>query len=199
MSSKQTSAYGDAATRRTILEATRELLLERGSAIRLNEVAVRAGTSRQAIYLHFGNRQGLVLALVRHMDETLDLPDQLSRVYEADEGHELLARTMRLNTEFWGKVAPVASILVANQEDDVLRSAWRDRMAFRRGTFRRVAERLEEIGDLATYWKVSDAGDLLYATTHFDSWRELTEGLGWSDDRYVEAMTKLLARALLGK
>ena len=28
-------------------------------------------------------------------------------------------------------------------------------------------------------------------------WRELVVELGWSDDRYVESMTRLLSRALL--
>lgn len=190
--------YGDPETRQHILEVTQELLVEHGSALRLQEVAERAGVSRQAVYLHFGNRQGLLLALVRHMDETLELGDLLAHVYAATDGRQLLERAMRLSTEFWGKVAPVASVLVGSQEDDALRSAWRDRMAFRRGTFRRMAERLDELGELASSWNVDDASDLLYALTHFDSWRELTGELGWSDDHYAEAMSALLGRALLG-
>ena len=91
----------------------------------------------------------------------------------------------------------MASVLVGSQEDDALREAWRDRMAFRRGTFRRMAERLDELGELASSWDVGDASDLLYAVTHFDSWRELTDELGWSDDHYVDAMSTLLGRALL--
>ena len=35
---------------------------------------------------------------------------------------------MRLSTEFWAKVAPVASVLAGSQEDDALREAWQDRM-----------------------------------------------------------------------
>lgn len=190
-------AYGDPGTRERILAVTRRLLVERGSRLRLQAVAERAGVSRQALYLHFGDRQGLILALVRHMDETLELSEQLAHVLAAEDGHQLLERAMRLSTEFWEQVAPVASVLVASQEDDALRAAWRDRMAFRRGTFRQMAERLDELGELAPAWEVDDAADLLYAVTHFDSWRELTEGLGWSDDRYVEAMSRLLGRALL--
>jgi AcrR family transcriptional regulator len=172
-------------------------LIERGSALKLQQVAERAGVSRQALYLHFGDRQGLILALVRHMDETLDLADRLEHVYVAEGGDQLLDRAVRLSSEFWTKVAPVANMLVGNLEDDALRSAWRDRMAFRRGTFRRMAERLSELGELAPPWEVDDAADLLYAVTHFDSWRELTGELGWSEDHYVEAMSALLRRALL--
>lgn len=197
MSSKAGRDYGDPETRERILEVTRDLLVERGLGLRLQEVATRAGVSRQALYLHFGDRQGLILALVRHMDETLQLADHLAHVYAAKEGRQLLERAMRLNTEFWGKVAPVAGVLVGGQEDDALRAAWRDRMTFRRGTFRRMVERLDEMGELAPSWSVDDASALLYAVTHFDSWRELTGELGWNDDRYVEEMSSLLGRALL--
>lgn len=199
MSSDSPRDYGDPETRHRILEVTRELLLMRRSGLRLQEVAERAGVSRQALYLHFGDRQGLILALVRHMDETLELGDLLAHVYAAKDGRQLLERAMRLSTEFWRKVAPVASVLMATPEDDALRAAWRDRMAFRRATFQRMVERLDELGDLASSWDVDDASDLLYALTHFDSWRELTGELGWSDDHYVEAMSTLLGGALLGE
>ena len=190
--------YGDPETRRRILEVTRQLLVEHGSALRLQAVAERAGVSRQALYLHFGDRQGLILALVRHMDETLELRDLLAHVLAAEDGRELLERAVRLNTDFWAQVAPVASVLLASEEDD-LRAAWRDRMTFRRGTFRQMVERLHELGELSPSWDVDDASDLLYAVTHFDSWRELTNDLRWTDDRYVAAMTTLLSRALLAE
>ena len=61
-----------------------------------------------------------------------------------------------------------------------------------------MAERLDELGELGSSWDIDDASDLLYAVTQFDSWRELTGELGWSDDHYVEAMSTLLGRALLG-
>lgn len=198
MSSDVERDYGAPETRQRVLEVTRELLVERGSGLSLQEVAARAGVSRQALYLHFGDRQGLILALVRQMDETLQLADLLAHVYAAKNGRQLLERAMRLSTEFWRKVAPVAGVLVGSQEDDVLRAAWRDRMAFRRATFRRMAEQLDDMGELAPSWSVDDASALLYAVTHFDSWRELTGELGWSDDHYVEALGSLLGRALLG-
>ena len=196
MSSNPQRAYGDPETRRRILEVTRQLLVESGSDLKLQAVAERAGVSRQALYLHFGDRPGLILALVRHMDETLALRQLLAHVLAAEEGHQLLERAVRLSTEFWAKVAPVASVLLASQEDD-LRAAWRDRMTFRRQTFRQMVERLHELSELSPSWEVDDASDLLYAVTHFDTWRELTGELGWTDDRYVDAMSRLLGAALL--
>jgi AcrR family transcriptional regulator len=196
--SSDPSAYGAPSTRLAILEAARTVLELRGPKLGLAEVAERAGVSRQAVYLHFGDRAGLVLALVRDMDETLDLVGSLAHVHAADNGAELLERAMRLNTEFWAAVAPVAAILrAAEVEDEGLRAAWRDRMRFRQLTFRRMVEQIAATDGLAADLNIDTASALLYAVAHFDPWRELTGELAWSDDEYVEHLASLLARALL--
>lgn len=188
--------FGDPGTRKRLLEVAWELLIEHGSSLQLKQVAERAGVSRQALYLHFGDREGLVLALVRHMDESLELDELLARVYSATSGAQLLERAMRLNTEFWGKVAPVAELLSASR-GDALAAAWRDRMTYRRKTFHRMAKQLADADELAPPWDARGAAEVLYGVSHFDSWRELTAELGWSDDQYVERMSTLLGRALL--
>jgi AcrR family transcriptional regulator len=198
VSSKPKPDYGNPKTREQVIEAARQVLIERGAALRLRDVADRAAVSRQALYLHFGDREGLILALVRHIDEELELDLALEHVHAAETGADLLERVMRLNTEFWGKVAPVAVVLNRSKgEDNALHAAWRDRMAYRRSTFRRIADDLRGRGELAEAWKPEDAADVLFSITHFDSWSELTQELGWTDDRYVEAMTRLLTAALL--
>lgn len=197
MSSVPPHNYGDPQTRTRILDVARASLVERGSSLRLSDIARDAAVSRQALYLHFGDRDGLLLALVRHIDETLGLSEDLDRVLAARSGRELLEQATRLSADFWEEVAPVAMILTRSPEDGALHTAWRDRMAFRRSAFQRMADRLEELGELDAPWAVEDAGDLLYATTHFDSWAELTRELGWSTDRYVQTLSRLLARALL--
>lgn len=191
-------AYGDPKTRERILAVAESLLVEEGRGLRLGEVAKRAGVSRQALYLHFGDRSGLILALVRQIDEKLELADRLAHVRAADTGSELLRRAMRLNTEFWTQVAPVAAVLSRSEgEDDALYAAWRDRMRYRREAFGGMAAELADRGHLAPGWTAEDVADLLYATTHFDSWSELTKELDWGDDRYVEAMSRFLGDAIL--
>ncbi len=192
------AAYGDPGTRTRLLEVTRELVADRGASLKLSEVAERAGVSRQAVYLHFGDRSGLLLALVHFMDETLDLGRSLAHVEAAPTGAELLERAMRLNARFWSAVAPVAQVLVAAQHDDeALGAAWRDRMEFRRMAFGRMIQRIVDQQELAAEWAVEDASALLYAVAHLDTWWALTDQLGWSEDHYVEAMSRLLGRSLL--
>lgn len=192
------AGYGAPATRRRILDATWEVVTEQGVRLKLADVAARASVSRQAVYLHFGDRAGLLVGLVQHMDETLDLADALAAVHAAPDGPTLLEAAMRLNTTFWAHVLPVAQVLAAAQHDDeALGTAWRDRMRFRHATFRAMIETLDERDQLAAGWTVDEAAATLYAVAHFDTWRELVVELGWSDDRYVAAMTRLLQRALL--
>ncbi len=190
--------YGAPETRRRILDAAWDLVTEQRARFRLADVAARASVSRQALYLHFGDRAGLLVALVQHMDETLDLADTVAAVHAAPDGATLLEAAMRLNTTFWAQVLPVAEVLEAAQHDDeALGAAWRDRMRFRLATFRAMIDTLAERDQLAADWAVDDAAATLYAVAHFDTWRELVVELGWSDDHYVATMTQLLQRALL--
>ena len=192
------AGYGTPETRDRILTAAWALVAERGARIKLADVAARASVSRQAVYLHFGDRAGLLVALVNHMDESLDLGESLAQVHAAPDGAALLEAAMRLNTSFWAQVLPVAQVLEASQhDDDALGAAWRDRMQFRHATFRGMIEALADRGELAEDWTIDDAAALLYAVAHFDTWRELVAELGWSHERYVDSMTRLLRRALL--
>lgn len=191
-------AYGDPGTRNLILTATWELVADRGSNLKLSEVAERAAVSRQAIYLHFGGREGLLLALVQHMDDTLSLDESFAEVFAAPTGAELLRRVVRLNAEFWAAVQPVAQVLEAAQYDDVaLGTAWRDRMQLRLSMFTMVIQQIADQGELGEDWTSEDAAALLYAVAHFDTWRELVRHLEWSPDRYVENLSRMLQRSLL--
>jgi AcrR family transcriptional regulator len=196
--STKAGSYGDPETRTRILTVAWELVADHGSSLKLNQVAERAGVSRQAVYLHFGDRTGLLLALVHHMDEALELGESLARVQAAPTGAEVLERTMRLNTDFWTAVEPVAQVLEAAQLDDEgLGAAWRDRMELRRMAFGTMVQRIADLNELSADWTVEEASALLYAVAHFNTWRELTHRLHWTDDHYVESMTRLLRRALL--
>jgi AcrR family transcriptional regulator len=196
--STNSGPYGDPDTRTRILTATWTLIAERGSSLKLSDVAGHAGVSRQAVYLHFGDRNGLLLALVQHMDDTLALGESLAEVFAAPNGFELLERAMQVNTEFWTGVLPVAQVLEAAQYDDeALGTAWRNRMQLRHTTFTMMIQQIADRRELADQWTIDDAAAVLYAVARFDTWRELTQHLNWTNDHYVEHFTQLLSRSLL--
>lgn len=192
------NAYGDPDTRQKILTAAQEVIAEQGTSMSVKDVATRAGVSRQAVYLHFADRTGLVIAVVQQMDETLNLGSSIETIVACESGAELIKKTMKVHAAFNDAIDAVALILEGAQyEDEALGAAWRDRMRFRHGVHRAFAQRLAELGELSEEWTVDEAGDLFYATTLVGPWRELTRELGWSEDAYVQRMTSMLARALL--
>ncbi|NND02379.1 MAG: TetR/AcrR family transcriptional regulator [Acidimicrobiia bacterium] len=191
-------SYGDPDTRKRILEVTREVVAAKGTAMSVKDVAERADVSRQAVYLHFGDRTGLVLALVRHMDEVLALGDIVAAIMSEKTGAEVIAATMRAHVPFNQAIDSVALILESAQNsDEALTVAWRDRMQFRRAAHRAFVERIAELGELDDAWSVDEAADLFYSTTMIGPWRELTTELGWTQGEYVERLSKFLERALL--
>jgi AcrR family transcriptional regulator len=194
------SPYGDPQTRARILQATWELIEELGPSIRLIDAADRAGVSRQAVYLHFGDRAGLLLALVQYMPETLGFQELLARVFDAPTGAESLERAVELHSTYTSKIDSVAQVLEAAQyQDEDLGAAWRNRMDASRAAHRAIIQRIADEGQLADGWTVDTAGDLFYTVTMNAPWRELTQGLGWTPKQYAESMIRLLRRGLLSE
>jgi AcrR family transcriptional regulator len=198
MTSSDDEQYGDPGTRLQILEATWELMKEQGAAIRLSEVATRAGVSRQAVYLHFKDRAGLILGLVRHMDETLGLGASLQHVFSAETGADALQRLIALHRTFNPSIDPIAQVLDAGQYDDhALGKAWRERLEFRRSHHRQIIQRICGDGKLPNEWSPETAGDLLFAITLPAVWRELIRNLGWTPEQAEQAMSLLVRRAFV--
>lgn len=197
MSSKAES-YGAPETRTRILEAAWALLEEGDQSAALSEVARRAGVSRQAIYLHFGDRNGLFLALAVYSDDKLGLAELAAPIMAASSGREMLDRMVELNAIYTPRIDPLASALEAVAAlDEDFATAWRNRMSSRLGFMRVIVERLEAEGDLAKGWTIDDATSLLHATLLPGAWRELTQELGWTADQYIEHITRLVRRAFL--
>ncbi len=194
------AAYGEPATRHRILRATWELIEERGSSIRLVDVADRAGVSRQAVYLHFGDRAGLLVALVEYLDETLGLEELVDHVFDAPTGAEALERIVEMHSIFSPKIDSVVRVLEAAQYDDeALAAAWRNRRHGRRSVHRAIIERIADEGQLAQGWTIDTAADLSYTITMPEPWRELTRERGWTPEQYAENIAKLLRCSLIAE
>ena len=78
-----------------MLDAAWQQVSERGTAdVTIPQIASAAGVTRQLVYLHFGNRAGLLTAMARHRDESSGFADQAaaSRRLPPTEGLEHLLR-----------------------------------------------------------------------------------------------------------
>ena len=190
--------YGDPQTRTRILDAAWALLEVRGTGIRIADIAAKAGVSRQAVYLHFGDRVSLFVALGDHIDISFGRDQLRAHVFGAPTGVESLRRWIQTMSWYTAKIDSVSRILeLAAESDEALAAAWRDRMTGRRGHVRRIAERIAADGQLADGWVVDTAADLIFTVTLPGPWRVLTSVVGWSNDRYAIEITGLLERSLL--
>jgi AcrR family transcriptional regulator len=194
------SSYGDPETRRRILDAAWALLEERGTGVRIADVAAKAGVSRQAVYLHFGDRASLFVALGDHIDVSFGRDELRKHVFGAPTGVESLRRWVHTMSWYTAKIDSVSRLLeLGADSDEALGAVWKDRMTGRRGHVLRIAERIEADGRLADGWTVEAAADLIFTVTLPGPWRVMTSVLGWSEKHYAEEITELLERSLLAR
>lgn len=80
-----------------ILDAASEVLAERGLAAPIEEIARRAGVSKQTVYNHFGGKEELIRALVERRVDSVTAPLRLPGARERPE--EALAAFARVLLE----------------------------------------------------------------------------------------------------
>jgi AcrR family transcriptional regulator len=191
---------GDPKTRQKIMETTRRLIEKsQGKAVRLQDIAQAAGVSRQAIYLHFGSRAGLMVATVQHIDKAAGLIERTQHV--RDEADSLVA--IDLFIDFWATYIPTIygmakQLSVLRESDEGAAAAWQDRMdSLRDGPCRYLIERLEEDGRLDPEWETETAVDVLWTLISIQTWESLVIERGWSDVQYAANLKQIIKRALI--
>jgi AcrR family transcriptional regulator len=186
-------------TRVRLLEAAWGLVRTRGAAeVTMQDVAGAVGVTRQLVYVHFGDRAGLLVAMARHHDERSGFRERVAatRALPPAEGLEALLR------EWWDYVPdilPVAAALqtaAATSHDAA--AAWRDRMDDLREALRIALARLRRDGRLAPGWSVEAAADWVWMRSHLNGWQQLVGERGWRPERYVErSIRSILAELVL--
>jgi AcrR family transcriptional regulator len=185
-------------TRRRILSAAWELVLARGAAaVRMRDVAAAAGVSRQLVYIHFGDRAGLLVAMARDHDEQSGFVERVAATRELSpaEGLEALIR------EWFGyvpEILPVAAGLqAAAAAGDEAAVAWSDRMGDLREAFRIAMARLRRDGLLVRGWSVDAAADWVWMRSHLSGWQQLVGERGWAPKRYVDRTVRSILDELV--
>lgn len=185
-------------TRRGILDAAWDLIARRGAEVSMAEIAEAVGMTRQSIYVHFGSRGGLLVALVRRADERLEIMENFARALDVHPAADRLDACLRVWLDFVPRIHPVARDLIRlrSRDEDAAR-AWEDRMRDLLGIFRRLVRGLHEEGALAPVWTVPQATDFLWAGCSVQTWDLLVVDRGWSAASASKAIRYALARALL--
>jgi AcrR family transcriptional regulator len=189
---------GDPQTRQRILQATRELVEQsRGQSARLEDIAQRAGVSRQAIYLHFGSRVGLLVATVQYVDQTTGFFERTQHVRDAESG----LAALHLFIAFWADYVPnifdlAKVLLTARATDPAAAAAWADRMNGLWNVCHHLTSWIERDGLLAPQWTAETAADMLWMVISIQAWENLVVEKGWSKANYIERLQHMLRRAL---
>ncbi len=171
---------------------------KRGHGIRIEDVALAAGVSRQAIYLHFHSRAGLLVATVRFVDAGHGIDGRLAEFRQATGGLE----TLQTFLTFWGNYIPkiyglAKALLAARETDKAAAAAWDDRMAALREGCRCVIECLEREKLLESGWERTEAIDMMCGMLSVTMWENLIIDRGWSQSQYLAQMQITLRKAFV--
>jgi AcrR family transcriptional regulator len=190
----------EAGTRARVLQVARTMIARRGNAaISLVDVAAEAGLSRQALYLLFGSRSGLLLAVVDDLDDSSQLPSRLAALRLGLPAQDSFEPYLRTWFEYIPVVLPVArALLAAAATGDVdAQHAWDSRMQKLRGGYLQLAKGLKAAGLLREGWTVEAAADWIFAQTHVDLWQHLVVESGWKPPTAVSRIVTGLRETLL--
>jgi AcrR family transcriptional regulator len=112
--------------REAILSATESILTDAGVArLSTKEVARRAGVAESSIYYHFGDRLGLLLAVVQtHLPPVKQVLEELYRTVGAGELRDDLIALLDALERFFLRALPIAAAI---ESDSELRKAFAER------------------------------------------------------------------------
>jgi AcrR family transcriptional regulator len=178
---------GSEPTRERILSVAWGVARQRGSVdFTLAEIAGEAGVSRQALYLHFASRAGLLLEMARSIDHRAGFVTAVAAARELPprRGFE---RILRLWFEHLGEILPVARALEAaaiTGEDGA--RAYQDRMEAWWKTLHITVAALADAGRLRPEWSVAEATDWVWARTHPAAYDFLVGHRSWSSEAVTD-------------
>jgi AcrR family transcriptional regulator len=189
------------ASRIAILDAAWELIAEHNRLdVGQSEIAAQAGVSRQTIYLAFGGRAGLLVAMLRNKDEQSQQVPRLTAIASGsgNEPADFLAYV-----EAWLDYLPVIypvgiQLDVAALHDKDAAAAWDDRMkkALLYG-MKHILARLQTADRIAPGWTAETAAEMAWSLVHPASWRLLVVECGWSPDDFRRTRIEIICQTLL--
>lgn len=187
-----------ARTHAEILDVAWRVFAKRGTGVSMAEIAEAVGLTRQAIYVHFRSRGGLLVALVRRADERTDIHAKFRAALATSEPRDRLDAFLSVWFDFVPEIHPVASSLMRARADDPdAAAAWADRMTSLHGGFADLAKSLRRDGALASEWTAPAAADYLWAGSSVQAWELLAVDRKWGAAKTSKTLRRTLAAAVL--
>jgi AcrR family transcriptional regulator len=192
-------------TRAAILDAAQELFTNQGyTATAMPAIADRAGVALKTVYLAFGTKAGVLHALwdvrLGGDDQPVPVLDRpwYRQLLQADDPHGLLRTAARQSRQTKDRTGDVMRIVRhAALADAAIADLWQRIETEFRTVLHGFAQRLDELGALATGIDVTAATDILWTLNHPDTWYLLVHRCGWTADRYEQWIGDTLLAQLL--
>jgi AcrR family transcriptional regulator len=187
-----------ASTRDRILDAAWTLASERGVAgLTLADVGRAAGVSRQAVYLNFENRAGLLLAMAQCRDEASGFVARIAATRELPARERFFAML-----DAWlahlPTILPVARALeAATITGDEGAGVYQERMEQWRRAIASTVRALATADELRPDWTPEQAADWVWAHTHPSVDHHLRLERGWPREEVASRVVDSLSRELL--
>jgi AcrR family transcriptional regulator len=187
-------------TRAAILEAAWNLMAEqRRLDAGMAEIAATAGVTRQTVFLAFGNRAGVLVAMARHQDTLGDRVQRMRQIAATGADVAALHAFVDAWLDYLPVVYPVAIQLeTASLSDPDANAAWQDRI-FSQGVrvgLDRILGQIAAGGGLSTDLDASRLADLCLTLLVPSAWRYLVVERGWTADAFARSR-HILIDALL--
>ncbi|GIG86842.1 TetR/AcrR family transcriptional regulator [Plantactinospora endophytica] len=191
-------------TRRKIVEAARELFVERGyGATTLQDIADRAGVAVQTIYFTFGNKRSVLKELgdvtIAGDDEpvaTMDRP-WFRRAIAADTVDGQLRELVPGARGILERIAPIAEVLrTAAMIEPEVAQLWRPDADPRFTVYATAADALVTKPDARAGLSAGEAADVLFGLLSPELYLVFVRDRGWSPQRWERWVTETLRAQL---
>jgi len=194
-------------TRASILEAAWTLVAEQNRLdAGMAEIAAAAGVSRQTLFLAFGNRAGMLTAMVRHQDTRGDHVPRMRQIAATGADIAALHAFVDAWLDYLPLVYPVAIQLETGSLSDAdANVAWQDRIFSQgvRSGLDRILGQMAAGGTLRADQNPSQLADLCLTLLVPSAWRYLVVERGWTAEAFATSrhvmIDALLTSALPAK
>jgi AcrR family transcriptional regulator len=192
-------------TRAAVVEAARDLFVDRGyAATTVEAISERSETPQATVYRLFGSKLGILKAVldvsIGGDDEAvamLDRPQVRALLADADPNNQL-AGFATLVSDVMARVGPVHRILSdAARSDPGAAALLADIARQRHAGQRRIAHALARAGALRPGLREREAADIIHALASPEVYGLLVFDRGWSGERYNKWLRSILSDQLL--
>lgn len=192
-------------TKQRIVDAARELMVERGyRATTVAEIARASGVHLDTVYELVGRKPVLLRELIEqalsgtdHAVPAADRPYVAAIRAEPDSARKI-AVYAAATRDMQGRLAPLfLALRDASATEPEAHEVWRELSERRAANMRTFVEDIAAAGGLRPGLSVDEAADTVWATNSSDLYVLLTVERGWSPDRYERWLADAWRRLLM--